>query len=300
MYKRPSTRESTHGTLRIASADSIQSIKRDQAKTSEEPANPRPLVTTRNAIRRLESATTPAANTERLNSLFNPQKPKPILLLGAGASVKSGIPTSDELVERAARWAYCDHHGYHSDDPTIKRSDWLRWLTAHAWYNNDTSTAENYSATVEHLLQPRQARKDFFLRLINPGVPASNGYHELLKLIDEGFTDTVLTTNFDRVLLDLRAASNRPHHIDVIQTPADHTLISTAPQYPQYVFLHGTVEHYTDKNLTAEVQELDTQLVQQLTPLLRDRPIIVIGYRGTTTFQGRNGQALGAKTDLAH
>lgn len=218
---------------------------------------------------------------DRLYTLFRPDtKPKPIVFLGAGASVRSGIPTSDQLVEKAAKWAYCETLGLHLDDPGVVRSDWLRWLHGHSWYRQDAPTSDNYSAVVEHLLQPRQARKDFFLRVTKPGVPASVGYHQLLKLLDDGFIDTILTTNFDNVFLEVHAANNRPHHIDVIRTPADCTMLSTAPTYPQYVFLHGTVEHYTDQNLVAEVQQLDSIVVERLTPLLRDRPLIVVGYRG--------------------
>ncbi len=218
---------------------------------------------------------------ERLFGLFRPNAgPKPLVLLGAGASVRSGIPTSEQLVDRAAKWAYCEAHGLYQDDPNVVRSDWLRWLHDHAWYRQEGPVADNYSAVVEHLLQPRQARKDFFLRVIKPGVPASSGYNRLLRLVDEGFIDTILTTNFDTVFLDLCSSNNRPHHIDVIRTPADYTLLSTSPRYPQYVFLHGTVEHYTDRNMTTEVQALDVSIAQRLTPLLRDRPLIVIGYRG--------------------
>ena len=223
----------------------------------------------------------PQNSTDRLYTLLRSNNgPKPILFLGAGASVKSGIPTSDQLVERAAKWAYCEAHGLHQDDPSVVRSDWLRWLHGHGWYRQDSAPSDNYSIVVEHLLQPRQARKDFFLRVIKPGVPASAGYHRLLRLVDDGFIDTILTTNFDNVFLELCASKNRPHHIDVVRTPADYTMLSTSPRYPQYVFLHGTVEHYTDRNMIAEVQQLDSPIVERLTPLLRDRPIVVVGYRG--------------------
>jgi hypothetical protein len=157
---------------------------------------------------------------ERLFGLFRSgDGPKPLVFLGAGASVRSGIPTSDQLVERAARWAYCEAHGLYQDDPNVVRSDWLRWLHDHSWFRQDAPVADNYSAVVEHLLQPRQARKDFFLRVTKPGVPASSGYNRLLRLVDEGFIDTILTTNFDNVFLDLCSSNNRPHHIEVIRTP---------------------------------------------------------------------------------
>jgi hypothetical protein len=57
-------------------------------------------------------------------------------------------------------------------------------------------------------------------------------------------------------------------------------MFNSAPQDPQLIFLHGSVKHYTDKNLTDEVQSLDAQLVDRLRPLLRDHPMIVVGYRG--------------------
>jgi len=220
------------------------------------------------------------SSVDRLYALFGTDRPKPIVFLGAGASLRSGIPTSDQLVERAAKWAYCESNGFHHDDPNVVRSDWLRWLQEHDWYRPESPTSENYSAVIEHLLQPRQARKDFFLRVIKPGVPASPGYHRLLKLVDDGLIDTILTTNFDDVFLKLCASNNRPHHIEVVRTPADYTLLSTAPRYPQYVFLHGTVEHYTDRNMATEVQHLDGSIVERLMPLLRDRPLLIVGYRG--------------------
>ena len=65
------------------------------------------------------------------------------------------------------------------------------------------------------------------------------------------------------------------------QTPYDYTTISTSPQRPQLIYLHGSVQHYTDRNTLAEVnEELNPDLVARLIPLLRDHPLIVIGYRG--------------------
>jgi hypothetical protein len=45
--------------------------------------------------------------------------------------------------------------GYRPDDPSIKRSDWLRWLQAHTWYERSGNTEDNYSIVLENLLQPR-------------------------------------------------------------------------------------------------------------------------------------------------
>ena len=63
--------------------------------------------------------------------ITNLDSPEPVLLLGAGASQKSGIPLSRGLIEQAAREAYCRLHNLSHDNPTIRRSDWFRMLEKH-------------------------------------------------------------------------------------------------------------------------------------------------------------------------
>ena len=41
----------------------------------------------------------------KIYSLLTAQ-PAPVVLLGAGASVKSGVPLAGQVVEKAARWAF--------------------------------------------------------------------------------------------------------------------------------------------------------------------------------------------------
>jgi hypothetical protein len=78
----------------------------------------------------------------------------------------------------------------------------------------------------------------------------------------------------------MQAIKGRPHYLTSIQIPADLVKFSTSPQNPQLIYLHGSIEHYTDQNLVEEVQNLNPQLVERLLPLLQDHPLIVVGYRG--------------------
>lgn len=215
----------------------------------------------------------------KLYSLLTAQ-PAPVVLLGAGASVKSGIPLAGQVVEKAARWAYAVAHGRSPDDPRLSRSDWLPWLEGHTWYRKEAQAYDNYAAAVDNLLQPRQARADFLRQLLSSAIGPSPGYETLAEFMAQGLVPVVLTTNFDALLSEVRVVTRRPHYIDIIQTPSDYVKFSTSAQYPQLVYLHGSVEHYTDKNIEQEVQRLDDDLVQMLLPLLRDRPLIVVGYRG--------------------
>ena len=77
---------------------------------------------------------------------------EPVLLIGAGASVTSGIPTAGPTVERVARWAWCKENGRHPDDITIRRSDYWPWVSGLPWFRPDVPLAELYPAAIDNLL----------------------------------------------------------------------------------------------------------------------------------------------------
>jgi hypothetical protein len=215
----------------------------------------------------------------RLRSLLMDGR-DPILLLGAGASITSGIPAAGTTVEKVARWAWCKENGRHPDDFTIRRSDYWPWVSGLPWFRASTFLADLYPEAIDNLLGVKSDRRDFFEKLINPNVPPSRGYVALTQILHQGWISTVLTPNFDQCLERAAILHNRPHRLVSISTPADYVMFSSIPQDPQVIFLHGSVKHYTDKNLTAEVQSLDPVLVDMLKPLLRDHPVVVVGYRG--------------------
>ena len=220
------------------------------------------------------------ATIGHLTSLFT-QGPDPIFLLGAGASVKSGIPLADKMVEKIARHGYCKDNNRSPEDPHIQHSDWQQWLKNQHWYQEDLTPEDNYPSAVENILRPEASRKTFFSDILNTQGQPSKGYEHMVELMAQKFVRTVLTTNFDTILWDLCKESTHLRDVNVIRTVSDHTKFSTTPQHPQIIYLHGSVEHYTDKNTIDEInEELDTNLISMLKPLLRDHPLIVIGYRG--------------------
>lgn len=206
---------------------------------------------------------------------------KPVLLLGAGASYRSGIPLASGLVDQIAKWTYCKAEDREFDDPGIMRSDWLRWLEHQSWYRPDLPHADQYATAVERLLRPQVNRREFFRTILRPGVPPSTGYVSLARLLARRSIRTVLTTNFDSLVVDTAGTLPEVHQIDEIRTADDQRLFSTNPTFPQVIYLHGSVNHYTDKNIEAETQRLDDRLVELLRPLLRDHPLVVVGYRGS-------------------
>lgn len=219
------------------------------------------------------------ATVGRLRSLLIDQN-EPVLLLGAGCSIRSGIPDAARTVEQAAKWAWCKEHGRHVDDSSVRRSDYWPWLNAQPWFRPDVSLANLYPTAIDNLLGVKRDRREFFEQLIHPLVPPSTGYTALAEILHRGWISTVLTTNFDQCLEKAATQHTRPHRLVSIRTPADYVMFNSAPHDPQLVFLHGSVQHYTDKNLVDEVQTLDPHLVDPLRAMLRDHPVIVVGYRG--------------------
>ena len=102
-------------------------------------------------------------NVARLKGIMQRvEGPDPVVLLGAGASVKSGIPPAGQIAELAARHAYCREHGLSDDDPRVVRSDWTEWVAQESWFNRELPLEEHYPSIVERLLRPRDERRDFF------------------------------------------------------------------------------------------------------------------------------------------
>lgn len=205
----------------------------------------------------------------------------PILLLGAGASVTSGVPAAASTAEKAARWAWCREVARSPDDIRIQRSDYWPWLCRQPWFSEKIQLADQYPKVIEKLLGVKKVRRDFFERLISPGVMPGAGYRALARILNEGWISTVLTTNFDHCLDDARVLESKPHLLVSIKTADDLVRFSASSADPQLVYLHGSVEHYSDKNLGYEVDALDPGLVDRLVPVLRDHPVVVVGYRGS-------------------
>jgi len=113
-------------------------------------------------------------------------------------------------------------------------------------------------------------RRSFVENLINPQVHPNRGYRSLARLLQAGWIETVLTTHFDDCLHKAAILENKPHHLVKLRLP---TILFSSAQLlttRSSSYLHGSVEHYTDKNLTNEVQTLDARLAE--TSVIASRP----------------------------
>lgn len=219
-----------------------------------------------------------------LCSLLQPANDaRPTLLFGAGTSFSSGIPVAVESVKRLAKQAYADLKlGGKTLPEQIKTSEWTAWLQSHNWFiHDDDRLAENFPLVIQHLLTPDAYRKRALLELTALRGDLGPGYRATAELILRGLIGTILTTNFD-ICLPKALNDKQPHirHVaEVNRAPSDFNEFSLFAR-AQIVWLHGKAEQYTDRNLISETRTLDPALVQALVPLLKDAPLVVIGYRG--------------------
>ena len=227
----------------------------------------------------------------------------PIFLLGAGASFRSGVPTASDAVKEIARAVYAERKLQGARPPErVRPSEWEPWLREHTWFNHAADNlAENFPATVEHLLVPAELRKRVLLEIMHPVNGVSSGYGVLSDLVMKGLVRTILTTNFDSCLPDA-LRSRHPHikHIaEVNRGPGDYGEFDVFNKC-QIVWLHGKAEQYSDKNSRGEIGSLDDSLIQLLRPILKASPIIVIGYRGAepSIMDGLFGQTDAGRLDF--
>ena len=213
---------------------------------------------------------------EHLTAIVNQTEIDPVILFGAGASATSGVPMAHDMATLAARWATAMHKGWKTDDPRIRESDVQIFLRSQAWFTTNVTVEDFYQHSMRLLNSPRELRRRFLLHVLESVSEPSNGYHQLARLVKQRVIRTLLTTNFD----DRFRTAFGPGPLMTISEPSEHHRINTAPLHPQLIHLHGTADHYMDSIMEEEVQELDPNLSSQVFPLLRDHPLIVIGYRG--------------------
>ena len=92
-----------------------------------------------------------------LGPLFrSTEEPCPLILLGAGASFRSGVPTAADAVKQIARLVYSERELRNSRPPErVKPSEWEAWLQAFDWFiPGPDRLAENFPLVVENCSCP--------------------------------------------------------------------------------------------------------------------------------------------------
>ncbi len=214
---------------------------------------------------------------------FQPEREaRPIILLGAGASFRSGVPVVAEMVRQIARFSYAIKIlGQSPDHATgIMEGDIQRHLQQQAWYK-EGQPGEMFPHAVEELLTPSSVRRMFFSSMVSRAKGPTDGHFAIADMVQRQLVRTILTTNFDSLIED--ALKTRQPHIKevVVLNKAEGDLAAFSPyNMAQVVYLHGAFEYYRDRNSIDETKRMDDGLASKVRHMISYAPLVVIGYRG--------------------
>ncbi|MER8881828.1 ATP-binding protein [Mesorhizobium sp. M0816] len=212
-----------------------------------------------------------------------------ILLVGAGCSRSAGIPLAGEIAqELAIRLA--DSYGIERAN-IADPAEALRYLVTSGKFESDLFQGVNGDATdwpsvydyifSKHYKTPKEIR-GVFSQLFDRIDRRINWTHLCIgELVRLGYVSTILTTNFDQLVLDGLSRSGR---LPVVADGLDSLYrISGDSNYPQLIQIHGSRHTYYLRNSQTDTDELANNHAARhaIDELFRTASVfIAIGYGG--------------------
>jgi hypothetical protein len=196
------------------------------------------------------------------------------LLLGAGASVTSGIKAATTLVEEWRREIY---HRLCTSPIDPYDSDAARqWLSQQfpEWY----SAHKEYSSLFEKKFDLPRQRRMFVEQQVADKLPGI-GYAYLIRLVNEGCFNTIFTTNFDDLINE---AFHQFSDVRPLVCAHDSSIssITVTSKRPKIVKLHGDYLFDDIKSTLRETESLEDNTKKKVIEFARDHGLIVVGYAG--------------------
>lgn len=204
------------------------------------------------------------------------------MLLGAGASISSGMPSAQRCI-----WEW-KQDIFATNNPTLResvgelslpgtRQRIQRWLDQRGSYPVADSP-EEYSFYARECYPTGQDRRSFFQSYVAQAKPHT-GYRLLPLLAKSGLVRTVWTTNFDGLIGRACSAAD----ILCIEVGIDTVHRATRPHTPgelRVVSMHGDYRYDDLKNTKDELQHQEAELRTEFLHELRDYDLVVVGYSG--------------------
>ncbi len=204
------------------------------------------------------------------------------VFLGAGASVSSGIPSTETCIWEWKRSVVLSNSS--RDDQEFKelalcsvRNRIQQWLDSKGVYPRLGDTSE-YSFYIGRCYPIREHRRQYFAKKML-GVQPHLGYRLLCLLAEGGLISSVWTTNFDGLVA--KAAGN--FHITPIEIGIDcqqRLLRPVSHGELLCVSLHGDYRYDSLKNTDEEVRQQEDKLRNALIQTVQNKSMLVFGYSG--------------------
>lgn len=191
------------------------------------------------------------------------------VFLGSGASVTSGVRSGQALVN-----SWMDECIKMENKDNLTKEEYFSPSHAPEWFD----PANPYSSLFEHRYDLQRQRRIFVEHEVAGKTP-SLGYAYLVNMIENGFFNTVFTTNFDDLLNEAfyQYSNNRP-----IVCAHDSSIsgVSVTSDRPKVIKLHGDYLFDNIKTTLRETESLETNMRLKFQEFAKDYGLIVVGYSG--------------------
>ena len=191
------------------------------------------------------------------------------VFLGSGASVTSGVRSGQVLVN-----SWMDECIKMENKDNLTKEEYFSPSHAPEWFD----PANPYSSLFEHRYDLQRQRRIFVEHEVAGKTP-SLGYAYLVNMIENGFFNTVFTTNFDDLLNEAfyQYSNNRP-----IVCAHDSSIsgVSVTSDRPKVIKLHGDYLFDNIKTTLRETESLETNMRLKFQEFAKDYGLIVVGYSG--------------------
>jgi hypothetical protein len=218
----------------------------------------------------------------------NDDRGRAVFLIGAGCSKSAGIPSAPEAarhcaVKLASRYS---KETFKSNDADLA----LQWLIDEKQLElrpDQKPDSENhwenlYHYFFEHHYKSPNQQRDIINELVKMGNDQLNWAHACIgELVHRRFVHTVLTTNFDQLVLQAIVRTGEWPVISDGQASVNRIIGN--PKRPQVVHLHGSLHTYNLLNSARAVASTrddkgTASMIDSL--LLQSDVLVVVGYRG--------------------
>ncbi|MGV4439031.1 SIR2 family protein [Ornithobacterium rhinotracheale] len=208
------------------------------------------------------------------------------LLLGAGCSITSGIPSAEDCIWEWKKTIYKTNNSTATNWIENHKNPKVQDIIQH-WLDNqgcypEKGSSEEYSFYAERCYPIEEHRRKYFQKISSNKKP-SIGYRTIPLLAKQGMLDSVWTTNFDElVLAACHSSSFQPIEITLDSVQRLTSRSQSKMELP-IIKLHGDFKYGELKNTVDELQKQDKTFREVLIDYLRDKHLIVIGYSGRDT-----------------
>lgn len=201
------------------------------------------------------------------------KNPNYCLLLGAGCSVTSGIPSGGELINEWRKEVYyenCEKGSEYSEEAAVR----LLKDKFSQWYSENNE----YSALFEKKYDLPSQRRKFIETLVAEKTP-SIGYAYLVNLVKNNYLNSIFTTNFDDLLNEAfyHYSDRRPM---LCAHDSSVNSINLYSSRPKIIKLHGDYLFDDIKGSLRETESLEENTKNKLVETLKGQGLITVGYAG--------------------